>query len=64
MGAAVAAAARTRPLLGSAIREDSSTASKSEEEMVLSSSINAGGQDASADPWKYQLLPLSATIRP
>src|SRR2546422_9272710 len=58
----------TRPELGSTIRLDSSTASKALAGIFLRSLIIAGygpeSQPASSVPWKNQLDPLSATMRP
>ena len=44
--------------------DDSSTASKAEAGMVFSWAIMVGSQLFDAEPWKYQLEPLSARISP
>jgi len=44
--------------------EDSSTASNADAGTVSSSAIRESGQRESWVPWKNQLLPLSARIRP
>src|SRR5437763_336744 len=58
------AAAATRPEFTSAINDDVSTASKAPAGIVFSWSRRALSQPGSDVPVKYQLEPLSATIRP
>ncbi len=52
------------PESGLTMSEDSSTASKALAGTCLSSWMSDGGQDGSAEPPKYQLLPLSARMSP
>ena len=54
----------TRPELGSAMSDDVSTASKAPAGMVFNWSSRPESQPGSDVPVKYQLEPLSATIRP
>src|SRR5438067_2265945 len=55
---------RTAAELTSTISPDSSTASNCAAGIVFSSLNRLSGQDPSSVPLKYQLLPLSARIRP
>src|SRR5205814_6882570 len=55
---------RAAPLSGSICSDDASTASKLAPAIDLSSSKTRSGQRVSETPWKYQLLPPSASTRP
>src|SRR5437016_5529157 len=55
---------RAWPELGSTIRDDSSTASKAPAGTRLRSEMKPSSQLLAASPWKYQLEPLSARMRP
>ena len=52
------------PESGLTMREDSSTASKALAGTCFNSSTSDSGHDGSAEPPKYQLLPLSARMSP
>src|SRR6202034_533784 len=56
--------ALTAAELGLTIRQDSSTAWNAPAGIPLSRDTRASGHCGKALPWKYQLLPLSARIRP
>src|SRR5437016_505534 len=55
---------RAWPELGSTIRDDSSRASKAPAGTRLRSEMKPSSQLLTASPWKYQLEPLSARMRP